>query len=284
MMTLDRAMSLQRALPVALLIFFWLWETWHPFFGWRNGRVRHAVWNLAVSIGNTVILALLFSVATAVVADWTARHQPGLLHLLPWGSVPGFLCAFLLLDVWTYLWHAANHHVSFLWRFHRMHHSDNRMDVTTATRFHLGELVLSKGIRLVLIPLLGLSLWEMVIYDLVLVAVTQFHHADISVAGLDRWLRWVIVTPDMHKVHHSRERPETDSNFSSVLSVWDRLGRTFCMRDNLKAIEFGLTEFGEPEWQTAWGMLKTPFARVPTSPARARPRHDPNEPKPPASE
>ncbi len=147
-----------------------------------------------------------------------------------------------------------------------MHHSDNRMDVTTATRFHLGEHVGANVLRLGLIPALGISIWPIVVYDLMVVACTQFHHANISLGRWDRWLRLMIVTPDMHKVHHSRWRPETDSNYATILSLWDRLARTFRMRPDPKTIELGLDDFDEARWQTVWGMLKTPLAPNPQPP------------------
>jgi sterol desaturase/sphingolipid hydroxylase (fatty acid hydroxylase superfamily) len=140
-----------------------------------------------------------------------------------------------------------------------MHHSDASMDVTTATRFHLGEHVFASILRLGLIPLLGIGLWYIVIYDMMVVAVTQFHHANISIGRWDRWLRVFIVTPDMHKVHHSRWKPETDSNYSVVLSLWDRVARSFRMRNDPTELDFGLDEFDDDQWQTFRGLLKTPF-------------------------
>jgi sterol desaturase/sphingolipid hydroxylase (fatty acid hydroxylase superfamily) len=137
------------------------------------------------------------------------------------------------------------------------------MDVTTATRFHLGELAASATLRLGLIPLLGLSVWQLVVYDLLVAVVTQFHHADISLGVLERPMRLLIVTPGMHKIHHSDWKPETDSNFSTVLSMWDRLAGTYRMRADLKAIVFGLRPFALPAWQTVWGMWKTPFRLSP---------------------
>ena len=261
-------------LPIALLTLFWLWETWRPYFGWREGRWRHAAHNIALAVCNTIVLGLAFGTLTVLVADWTARHQAGLLNAFPFhdfaiesfalgtfalGDAARFAAALLLLDAWMYLWHRANHAVPLLWRFHRMHHSDNRMDVTTATRFHLGEHAGANVIRLGLVPLLGLHIWHIVVYDMLVIAVTQFHHADISLGRLDRWLRLLVVTPNMHKVHHSRWRPETDSNYSTVFSVWDRLARSFRMRTDPRTLQYGLDDYDEPRWQTFWGMWTTPF-------------------------
>lgn len=264
----------KKAVPVLLLALFWCWETWGPFFGQREGRFKHAAHNLSIALFNTAVLGVVFGWVTVMVADWTEQHQYGLLHALGLAGPVRFVLALVLLDGWTYVWHRANHTFPLLWRFHRMHHSDRRMDVTTATRFHLGEHVGSSVLRLGLIPLLGFEVWNLVVYDTLVLAITQFHHADISIGRWDRWLRWLIVTPYMHKVHHSNWRPETDSNYSTVLSVWDRLAGTFRMRSDPKTIVFGLEEFTAPAWQSWWGMWKTPFVAAqqkPTEPVPASP-------------
>jgi sterol desaturase/sphingolipid hydroxylase (fatty acid hydroxylase superfamily) len=231
------------AIPVLLLAFFWCWETWWPFFGRRSERLRHAARNLSLAVCNTILLAVAFSAATVAVEEWTSRNQFGLLNANGLGRTIRWLLALVLLDGWMYVWHRANHSVPLLWRFHRMHHSDRNMDVTTATRFHLGEHVRSWLLRLGLIPLLGFEVWNLVVYDTLVITVIMFHHADISIGRWDRWLRLFIVTPYMHKIHHSDWRPETDSNYSTVLSVWDRLAGTLRMRSEPRTIVFGLAEF-----------------------------------------
>ena len=255
--------------PVVLLAVFWGWESLRPFFGPRLGRYRHAGHNLAIALFNAVVLGFTFGLANFAVAAWSEQNQFGLLNLVDPSGPIRFMLALVLLDGWMYVWHRANHALPVLWRFHRMHHSERQMDVTTATRFHLGEHIGGAILRLGLIPLLGLQIWNLVAYDALVLAITQFHHADISIGRGDRWLRLFIVTPFMHKVHHSDQQPETDSNYSTVLSVWDRLAGTFRMRSDPKTLVFGLSVFKEPQWQTWWGMLKTPFV-----PGSARPPHE----------
>lgn len=271
----DIAVLLKRAAPVVLLAVFWSLESWRPFFAWRDGRWRHAARNLSLAVVNTFVLALAFGVATVWVAESSAQRGYGLLHAWEMPYAVRFALALVLLDGWMYVWHRANHRLPWLWRFHRMHHSDPRMDVTTATRFHLGEHAGAALLRLGLIPLAGFDVWQLVVYDTLLLAVTQFHHADISLGRLDRPLRWLLVTPFMHKVHHSDWRPETDSNYSSVLSLWDRLFRSYRMRSDLRTITFGLPEFRDPAWQTWRGMWTTPLANVPA--AAAPPSGEPAE-------
>lgn len=261
-LTLEAAMAAKRALPVVLLLLFWCWETWRPYLGSCESRWRHAYRNLAIAVVNTAVLGALFVSITVAIADASRRHGYGLLHAVPMPTTLKFVLGLVLQDLWMYFWHRANHAIPLLWRFHRMHHSDRHVDVTTATRFHLGEHVGASLLRLALIPLVGLDVWQLLAYDALVLAVTQFHHADISIGRLDVLLRWVIVTPHMHKVHHSDWAPETNSNYATVLSVWDRVFGSFRMRADPRTLVFGLREFTAPEFQSIWGMLRTPFVRT----------------------
>jgi len=250
--------TVKSAVTLGLFVLFGCWQAWFPFFPLRD-LPRHALRNVTVALLNTVVLGLAFGSATVLTAEWTVRHQVGLLNFLNISEAARLVLALLLLDLWTYGWHRLNHAVPLLWRFHRMHHADDRMDVTTATRFHLGELGASSLLRLGLVPLFGLTVEQLILYDILLLAVTLFHHANLSIGRCDRWLGWLIVTPLLHKVHHSRWRPQTDSNFASVLSLWDRVFGTLRERDDPMAIRFGLDDFDGAKWQTVGGMLITPF-------------------------
>ncbi|MEL6616001.1 MAG: sterol desaturase family protein [Bacteroidota bacterium] len=253
----------QSAAAVALLALLLLAESAHPFFDFfrqrRSERGRHALRNLALGLVNGALVAVAFAGLWVLTADWAAARGLGLLNLvaLPtWLHVVG---AVLLLDLWTYAWHRANHVVPFLWRFHRVHHSDAHMDVTTASRFHTGEIVLSSLLRVPVLVLIGATAWELVLYETLMFAVVQFHHANIGVGSrLDRALRAVIVTPEVHKVHHSRWQPETDSNFSALFSWWDRLFGSFRLRERPGEIEFGLNQF--PGEESVGSLLSMPLA------------------------
>jgi sterol desaturase/sphingolipid hydroxylase (fatty acid hydroxylase superfamily) len=257
----ESILLIKKIAPAVFLAVLWLWETRRPFMK-QGERWRHAGQNLAIAILNTTILALTVGAATVAVAEWTAHHGYGVLAQISMSAPLKLVAALVLLDAWMYWWHRANHVFPVLWRFHRMHHSDTAMDVTTATRFHLGEHLGSAVLRVGLIPLLGWEVWHLVIYDTLVVALTQFHHANISLGRWDRPLRLFIVTPDMHKMHHSNHRPETDSNYSTILSMWDRIAGTFTMRKNLRTLVFGLSEFSDPKWQKWRGLWKTPFVSV----------------------
>ena len=252
--------TLKTVLAIAVLAFLWCLETWLPLYRERHGnRLKHAGRNIVIALFNTTVILMLYGIM-AVVAPWNYNQKLGLLNLLDFPPTIETGIALLLFDGWMYLWHRANHKIPFLWRFHRMHHSDREMDVTSATRFHTGELIFSSILRLGVIPLLGLELWQLVLYEVMLLPVIQFHHSNVNLP--ERWdqlLRAIIVSPNMHRVHHSRIQHETDSNYSSVFSFWDRLACTFRRREDVGAIEFGLLEFDDLKWQTILGMLRTPF-------------------------
>jgi len=249
----------QFLLALSAFLVLWVIEGMAPFFR-RTARVGHAARNLAMAGLNALALVVALSGLTVSVAHVTATQQWGLLNLSPVAPFAKVALAALVLDLWTYWWHWANHRIDFLWRFHRMHHSDPSMDVSTATRFHLGEVALSVVARLGIIPLFGISLSVIVGYELVLLLSTQFHHSNIALpAGMDRILRLVIVSPNMHRVHHSIERIETDSNYSSVLSIWDRLFRSYRERLDCRQIRFGVDGFSSKRYQSVKGLLLTPI-------------------------
>lgn len=259
--------SLRAVSGILILVLLLGWETLHPFMPlFRFGRPRavHGVRNIIFGLVNTVVVSLGFATVWATASTASAQQGIGILHRMTDLPALHAIAAVLVLDFWTYWWHWVNHRVPFFWRFHRMHHSDPQMDVTTANRFHTGEIIFSSMFRVPVIFLVGIHLWELVVYETLMFAVVQFHHANVGLpAWLDRFLRVLIPTPAMHKVHHSRVMVETNSNYSSLLSLWDRLFRTFRLRANPREIVFGLDEFDAPECQRLTGMAKTPLLNSP---------------------
>jgi sterol desaturase/sphingolipid hydroxylase (fatty acid hydroxylase superfamily) len=244
---------------ITLVVIFGL-EGMFPHYRNRASRARHAMPHVLTAIVNGLLTRFALAGLTAYAIVWASdltllsRH-PGLLP-----AAAGTVLVFVLFDIWMYIWHMANHRVAFLWRFHRAHHSDTEMDTTTALRFHPGELVLSTLARLPVVILLGMSFSELVLFETLLNLSTLFHHSNLAVPEKwDRLLRTVVVTPNMHRVHHSVERSETDSNFTSILSFWDRLFRTFRTREDTRTITIGLPRFREERYQRLLGFLVTPF-------------------------
>lgn len=246
------------------LVLFWGVETWWPSIAERKDRLRHAARNLSLGLMNATMTALIVSPLIVYVANWAESNKVGLLHVVNLPASMSFPLTILLLDGWMYLWHRANHRIPLLWRFHRVHHSDTALDVTSAIRFHTGEIIISSILRLMLIPLLGVSLWQILLYDALLLPVIQLHHSNVKFPErFDRWLRLLIASPTMHRVHHSRIQIETDSNYASIFSFWDRLGHSFQLRRDPENIHFGLEEHDKEEWQQIKGLLRTPFTHTP---------------------
>lgn len=249
------------------LAILWTWETRRPFFDRRPAdRLRHAGRNLTLAAGNAVLLGLCFGGAVHFMAERTALHGWGLLNRFEPPSGVRLVAALVLLDAWLYVWHRLNHRVPLLWNFHRVHHSDDAMDATTAVRFHTGEMALSALLRLLLIPLLGLEMVHIFLHEAIVTAITLFHHADISLGPGDAPLRRLLVTPDLHKVHHSQVPAETNSNYAVLLSAWDRMGGTYREPDATSTLRLGLDDIPPALSRTLLGLLRTPFVRLP--PAR----------------
>jgi sterol desaturase/sphingolipid hydroxylase (fatty acid hydroxylase superfamily) len=250
-----------RAISVAVLLALLLWETLNPFFEFfrtkASKRGQHGLRNFSLGILNAVMISIVFVALWMQATIFAETHSIGLLNLVDFSPGLEALIAILLFDLWTYLWHRLNHRIPFLWRFHKVHHSDIHMDVSTAFRFHIGEIFLSSTLRILLLTLLGAKLWHLAVYEAIMFPIVQFHHANIGLSdSLDRFLRIFIVTPAMHKIHHSDYQPETDSNYTSMLSIWDRLFMSFRMRGDLKNISLGLG--GEDE-QKLLELLKSPM-------------------------
>jgi sterol desaturase/sphingolipid hydroxylase (fatty acid hydroxylase superfamily) len=249
--------TLIAAFCIALLLAL---ESWAPAAEGRHHRFRHAARNLFLGLFNAAVSVLLAAPLIAGLSLWAESNSFGLLRLVQLPPATATVAAILLFDGWMYLWHRANHEISFLWRFHRVHHSDPEMDATTATRFHTGEILISSVLRLAVIPLLGVSAGQLLVYEMLLLPVILFHHSNVRFSEKwDRLLRSVIVTPALHRVHHSRLRAETDSNYSSIFSFWDRIANTFRLRRDGQPVNFGLDEYSEEHWQTVRGMVITPF-------------------------
>jgi sterol desaturase/sphingolipid hydroxylase (fatty acid hydroxylase superfamily) len=245
----------------------WALEALAPMFAAAPSRAAHAGRNIAMGLINAAVRAVLFTGALLWVTEASRRTGVGLLHRVEWPVWATWGAAFVLLDGWGYAWHWLAHHTPALWRFHLVHHHDEHLDASTTLRFHFGEIVLQWLAGLAVLPLLGITMPELLLYELVLMPVALFHHANIRIPEwLDRPLRLVLVTPRMHWVHHSRWQPETDSNYSAVLSVWDRLFGTFRLRPDPGTLEIGLDGYSAEDSDTLRGMVATPFSPVRSGP------------------
>jgi sterol desaturase/sphingolipid hydroxylase (fatty acid hydroxylase superfamily) len=264
-------------LAAVTLAALWTIESVAPMFLGRRHRFSHVAANLALA-GINAVIASAFAFAILGVTEWARARSFGLLNLAPLPGWLHWLGAILLFDCWQYWWHRFNHRAPFLWRFHAVHHSDAEMDASSGVRFHTGEMVLSFLARLVVLPILGLTLPELLLYETISLPIILFHHSNLGISErFDRCLRWLIVTPRMHYVHHSRWQPETDSNYTSLLSIWDRLFGSFRLRDQPAGISLGLDNYEEREWRRLPGMLAAPFRKRPNVHAPANPRLEPDD-------
>lgn len=181
--------------------------------------------------------------------------QPSLLTL-PVFKGRSFLIL-ILLDLILYYWHRLNHEVPFLWRFHKFHHADREMDATTALRFHLGEFFFSALFKAMIILLLGIKVHEYVQFELFVTTAALFHHSNIKLPSpLERFMSLLIVTPNFHHAHHSEVKHETNSNYSTVFNVWDKLHRTYTNKAT-RDITIGLDNI--PVTPSFWDGLKLPW-------------------------
>ena len=222
------------------------WELLAPRRGQAIGRGLRWPNNLGIVVLDTLLLRLVFPTAAVGFALLCAENGWGLLHTV---AVPGWLAiaaSVLVLDLAIYLQHVLFHAVPALWRLHRMHHADLEFDVTTGLRFHPVEIVLSMVIKFSVVAALGPPAVAVLIFEVLLNATSMFNHGNVRMPqGLDRVLRWFVVTPDMHRVHHSILPHETNSNFGFNLPWWDRLLGTYRAQPALghQAMTIGIEQF-----------------------------------------
>jgi sterol desaturase/sphingolipid hydroxylase (fatty acid hydroxylase superfamily) len=221
--------------------------------------VRHALPNVALTL-MLVLTNLALSFFSAYLAAFTVHYGVGIFFLFD--PPVWFRAAFgvLVLDLFAYFAHVLLHKSWLGWQFHRVHHSESAVDVTTAFRQHPGETVWRTLWQLAAILIFGIPLWVVVIYLILSALNAQMEHANIKMNGnLDRFLRLVVVTPHMHKVHHSRDQRETDSNYSNIFSFWDRLFGSYTSEVDFQRLRLGLDGFDASDRQTLRGLLKMPF-------------------------
>lgn len=223
-----------------------LWELAAPCRRHEMPRLIRWTNNLALVVIDAALVRLCFPVLAVGVAIWAEGRGWGLLNLTDLPGAWAVIAAILLLDLATYGQHVLFHAVPALWRLHRMHHADLDVDATTGLRFHPAEILLSMAIRLVLVVLIGAPPIAVLVFEVLLNAAAIFNHANITLPpAVERRLRWVLVTPDMHRIHHSANPAETNANYGFAVPWWDRLLGTYVARAALgqTGMTIGLTQF-----------------------------------------
>lgn len=240
---------------------FWLIESAVPLFNFNYKKWNHAGLNIFFTL-TTIVINFALAFILLKTADWTIENNFGILQWIPelplWAYA---LTGLLLLDfVGAYLVHWAEHKVKWMWRFHLIHHTDTWVDTTSANRHHPGESIFRFAFTTLGVFIVGTPMWLVFMYQSISVLLSQFNHANISLPGwLDKALSYVIISPDMHKVHHHYVLPYTNSNYGNIFSFWDRLFGTFMILDRDKIV-YGIdTHMKENENNRVRNLLKIPF-------------------------
>ena len=253
---LARSLALATAVVLALAL-----ERWRP-----HERLRPD-WgtNLGLWALDTVLMAAVCGACGWVVAAWASDQNLGLLPRLGAGPWLAVAVGILGLDAVSYAWHRANHRVSVLWRFHRVHHADTRFHVTTALRFHPGELLLALPLRLAAVVLLGVPPEGVLLFELVFGVANLLEHGNFDLPRrLEPLVQRVFITPALHRGHHIADWRELDTNFGTVFSVWDRLARTFRANRGNRRVVTGLPDRSAGEAPSLPEALLLPFRPGPS--------------------
>lgn len=246
---------------VSGITFFWLLEYAVPLFTGNYQKFRHAWINIFFTL-TTIVVNFALAFLLLGTSDWVIANDFGLLQWLPeiplWAYV---LIGLLLLDlIGAYAAHWAEHRIKPLWMFHIIHHTDTNVDTTSANRHHPGESVIRFVFTLFGVFIVGAPIGIVMLYQAISVVLSQFNHANIALPkSVDRVLSWVIVSPDMHKIHHHYIMPYTDTNYGNIFSIWDRLFGTFAVLDREKIV-YGIDTVPDPaEHSNIASLLKIPF-------------------------
>lgn len=248
-------------------------EFWQPKRSWRDSRPRRWGINLGLIVLNVVILRLTLGAAAVLMAVHVQQQGWGLLNLVEWPVWLKFVLGLLLLDLAIYLQHVLSHALPVFWRLHQVHHADLDLDVTTGLRFHPLEILVSLIYKVAVVVALGLDPLTVLVFEALLNAASMFSHANIRLSPqLERVLRWFVITPDMHRIHHSIHRDETDSNFGFFLSIWDRLLGTYTQspRDGHLQMVLGLDYCQQPQQVSLTKLLLMPFRPLPKPAAESK--------------
>jgi len=239
-----------------------LWEMLAPRRPLTQSRFRRWSNNLALTLFNAFLVYLVFPVAAVGTALYAEEKGWGLFNSM---AIPGWaagLAAIVLLDLIIYAQHLLFHRILFFWRLHRMHHTDLDIDVTTGARFHPVEIILSMTIKMGAVAVLGVPAWSVIVFEVLLNVTSMFNHSDILLPEqADALLRLLVVTPDMHRVHHSVIMRETNSNYGFNFPWWDRIFSTYRAQPEKghTGMTLGLANYQDPRWLSFHWMLMVPF-------------------------
>jgi sterol desaturase/sphingolipid hydroxylase (fatty acid hydroxylase superfamily) len=259
------ASTIRMLIFVGGIIFFLIIELIVPYRSSSASKVKRWGNNLSLAFFNSLILYLVFSTTIITTAHYVTNNKLGVMNLEQMSGLPHWLRILLIivvLDFVLYIWHVLNHIIPLFWRFHRVHHSDINMDVSTATRFHIGELAISAVIKIALIFFIGPAITTVIIYESAVVFCAQFHHSSLKVPKWLEYVLWILfVPPSMHRIHHSVIRKEMDSNYGTIFSVWDRIVGTLVTRVDQGTIRIGIGEYQDTAKLNFHNLMVMPFTK-----------------------
>lgn len=237
-------------------------ETKIPFQPLPRNRWQGIMNNIGIKLFNIILIYVLYQ--AGLKAIFKSDTSFGLLNLLELPIVIEFLIAILIFDLTFYGFHILYHRVPLLWRFHKVHHSDISLNGSTAFRSHFGIYIFAALVQgLVVMPLFGITLIQLLLINTILVSIQIFHHSNISLPNnIDKLIRLIIVSPNMHRVHHSMAINELNTNFGNIFSFWDKLFKTYHEKKDIEKIQFGVKELDKSSYETFRGILMTPFQKT----------------------
>lgn len=248
------------AILMSGLLLLWIIEGMAPRFRFAQSRYKHAGTNLFFTLTTVIVnTGLAFLIVKASL--WTSAQRFGLLYLTALPLWLHTILALLMLDfIGAWLIHWVQHKTGWMWQFHKIHHIDTQIDATTALRHHPVESLFRVIALFIAIVTMGVPFWMVMFYQSLSALMSQFNHANIHLPKwLDNTLSWIIVSPDMHKVHHSHYQPQTDANYANIFSIWDRLFGTFVKVPDTLSIRYGLDEYQDARYQEIGTLLKVPW-------------------------
>lgn len=228
-------------------------------FGFKYNKWKHASINIFFTI-TTIVINFAFALLIVQSSDWAVANGVGLLQWMNVNQWLFLILGLLLLDlIGAWFIHFIEHKIKWMWKFHMVHHADTHVDTTTANRHHPGESVFRAVFTMIGVIVCGAPMWLVMLYQSMSAVLSQFNHANIRLPlWLDKAISWVIVSPDMHKVHHHYVRPQTDSNYGNIFSVWDRLFGTFNYTP-VEQLRYGLDVLDDSTDENLTYQLKIPF-------------------------
>lgn len=260
----DVPLSFRTSILLGGIVFFWMLEGMIPLYSFRYKKINHALLNLFFTT-TTAIIGFGFAFLLLKSTLYVGNEQIGFIHIFNLPTWANVIISLLLLDlIGAYLVHFIQHKVPWMWKFHLVHHSDMNVDVTTGLRHHPGETVFRIIFTIIGVFVSGASIGMVMLYQSLSVLFAHITHANINIPKkIDSILSYVLVTPNMHKIHHHYEMPLTDSNYGNIFSIWDRLFNTFSFINKQKSVVYGIdTYMDKSETNNLGTLLSIPFKKL----------------------